>query len=145
VLPDPPAADRASLRESSSKKSGLAIAGKVVDDLGAPVPGFVLEVRQPGGEGDSAFPNVIGIDEETRSMMKKLLQERGERPASEDTDPLVRTFDAQDGSFRMEGLATGQWQISASEGDARQSAPVVIDPSEAASDIVLVLPRSAAL
>src|SRR5262249_30429936 len=93
VSPDSPAAHRASAPASSSRRSGLAIAGKVVDDLGAPVPEFAIEVRRPG-ESDSTFPNVTGLDEETRSTLRKLLQKRGELPASEDTDPLVRKFDA---------------------------------------------------
>jgi hypothetical protein len=86
-----------STRESLPS-NGLVIAGRVVDDVGAPVPEFTIEMARPGAED---------VD----------------RSAKEHS----RAFSDRDGQFRIEGLSSGQWQLTAHLGVDRRSAPVVVD------------------
>ncbi len=95
--------------------SGLELSGRVVDDLGASVSDFRLTAN------------------------RMVLQPQGWwRPE----EPLGRVYRETDGTFVLDGLVQGEWQLSVSGDGYGDSEPVrVTVPVEGA--LVLVLPREA--
>jgi len=94
----------------------LAIRGKVVDDLGAPVASFSI---------DGEF---VGTD----------------APRKREAKRFDRSFDHLEGSFALDALAAGQWRLTGRTKDERRSAPAVVS-TDASEEVVLVIPRSGAI
>lgn len=91
--------------------TGEAVAGRVVDDRGAPVPRFSVSAS------------------------------RVEHVFSYGPDVSTSVRDSADGSFRLEGLDPGEWEITAeADGNASRSARVQVPGAE---PVTLTLPRTA--
>jgi protocatechuate 3,4-dioxygenase beta subunit len=92
--------------------------GKVVDDLGAPVRTFIIDA--------------------TRLTLR--------RPAA--LDPSAGTwklFEGSDGTFTLENLTPAEWQVSARRPVSVRSYAVVASVPQTTDDLVLMLPRPAAI
>jgi protocatechuate 3,4-dioxygenase beta subunit len=94
--------------------TGLAVEGRVVDDLGLALAAFWVRARRV----DTAEPWIAW------------------------DDPLARSFRDTDGSFRLEGFTPGEWELVASAADHADSAPVRVTVP-ATAPVQLVVPREA--
>jgi protocatechuate 3,4-dioxygenase beta subunit len=112
-------------RPAPKKAAGEAhaLTGQVVDDLGAPVPRFVIQLARPGEPPPNWGPVEEGL---------------WPRPKP---DSLHAFEDAQ-GTFRLEGRPPGQWRLTARSGPC-ESLPVVLDTSASSVAASLVVPRAA--
>jgi protocatechuate 3,4-dioxygenase beta subunit len=114
ISPKKSAKKRPPSKAAEVKTTGMfAIRGRVVDDLGAPVPGFSI---------DAEF---VGSDP----------------PRKRDERRFDRAFDHADGSFALEVVAAGQWRLTGRTKEDRRSAPALVSPG-ASEEFVLVIPRS---
>lgn len=96
-------------------QKGGEVRGRVVDDLGAPVTEAIVTARPAG---DLAA---------------------GRRPVSDGVQ-------GKDGAFVLEGVGDGEWQVGARQKGAEPGAPeTVVLPADAGRELVLVLPRPAAI
>jgi len=131
----PPSASPAPRRPSKDAVSALTLSGRVVDDLGTPVPEFTLELGEPGAKDDLEALGLQGLDPETLAAL------RGRKGAKRRT----RAFANPEGTFAFDVPSRGQWQLTASAPGGRRSAPAVLDVPDESEGLVLVLARAASI
>jgi len=101
-------------RETVSDANGLTLSGRVVDDLGEACPSFMLRgLHAPEPEREPG-------------------------PA----DELERTYQNTDGTFRLDGLVPGPWELVA-QSEAHAPSEIVRMMLPASAPVTFVVPREA--
>jgi hypothetical protein len=117
-----PAPETSEPAASATRSKRGSVRGRVVDDLGAPVPRFeIRSVR--GGPGVRASDRL-----------------------SADSGGSGKSFESQDGSFVLEKLSKGEWMLTAArKGNVTSSPMHVTLPTSEDAQLVIVLPRAGAV
>jgi protocatechuate 3,4-dioxygenase beta subunit len=107
-----PIAEPAPLRGAATRS---IVAGRVMDDLSQPVTRFKLRVR----------PVVVESSSHGRFEPK----------------PFSRKFENPHGSFELDDLSKGEWELIVSDSGQVESAPLVISLPGEEREVTLILPR----
>src|SRR5688572_4827151 len=141
-----PEVDRSNgVKAPETTAGGGALGGRVVDDLGTPVTRFTIECSRllrgnPNRVAslDPGFAEKLLKGEEVLDPATLAEITRGRSATESNTK---RSFDSLDGSFRLTGLADGEWQLTASTNADQRSSPTLVSTPREGDDVVLVIPR----
>lgn len=116
------AADVAANREGLALvlQPGLSVAGRVVDDTGAPVKSFSLSATKASEEDRFRYSN-------------------------NDPNAVTSRFDDDDGRFEFAGLGEGSWSITAKAKGLTDSDPVLVKLPGDGAPLAITLSRCASL
>ncbi len=138
------------------------LAGRVVDEQGAPIVGATVRAKVPGGGGND-FGSLLaeGFDASRSSSNTKIttvtttstggddpptVTSQSSSPSSVSARSRKTTTDAE-GRFRLAGLSAGTWELSASSRLSMGSEPqtLSLNASEQRTDLELVLPKGGSI